>query len=58
MGSLIQLVPLTVMRLGSGLGAGSTLGTVTVSTPLSRLAEMPSSLMLSGSVKERVKVEK
>lgn len=48
------LPPDTVMRLGSGLGAGSVFGTVTVSTPLSRLALMLSSLMLSGRVKERL----
>jgi hypothetical protein len=41
--------------LGCGLGAGSSLGSVTVRTPLSRLALMSSSLTLSGSAKVREK---
>lgn len=45
----------TAMRLGSGLGVGSALGRVMISTPLSREALMSSSLMSSGSVKEREK---
>lgn len=45
----------TEMRLGSGLGAGSALGRVMISTALSREALIPSSLMQSGSVNEREK---
>jgi hypothetical protein len=41
--------------LGWCLGAGCAFGSVTVSTPLSRLALMSSSMMLSGSAKERQK---
>lgn len=50
-----EALPCTVILFGWGLGAGSTFGTVTVSTPLSRAAAMPSSLMLSGRVNDRVK---
>lgn len=41
--------------LGSGLGVGSAFGRVTVSTPLSRLAEMSSCLTLAGTGNARLK---
>lgn len=53
-----HLTPVTAIRLGWGLGAGSHFGTATRSTPWSKLAVMPSSFTFSGSVKLRVKLLK